>query len=112
MGAGVLPPFTGLVLGELFFVQTNKIIPAILCVLPEFFVRYGRKRAGQNRWVFRFRRFDSALCLATLFESFLAGEVYTAAVVYLGDLDPSHVAYIQNILDLLGALELKIRCRQ
>ena len=36
-------------MSELFFVQTNKKIPAILCVLPEFFVRYGRKSAGQSR---------------------------------------------------------------
>ena len=31
------------------FRSDKQKIPAILCVLPEFFVRYGRKRAGQNR---------------------------------------------------------------
>ena len=48
------------------------------------------------------------LRLAALFECFLAGKVYSAAVVDLGDLDPGHVADVENVLDLLGALELKI----
>ena len=49
MEAGVLPPFTGLVLSELLFVQTNKKFRQYFVYYRNFFVRYGRKRTGQNR---------------------------------------------------------------
>ena len=34
----------------IFLFRQNNKSPAILCVLPEIFVKYGRKRAGQNRF--------------------------------------------------------------
>ena len=39
-----------------------------------------------------------------LFERVFAGEVDAALLVDLGDLDPGHVADIENVLDLFGAL--------
>ena len=41
-------------------------------------------------------------------ERVLAGKVDAALLVDLGDLDPGHIADVENVLDLLGALELEV----